>query len=128
MPCGRLQQGSCAVATVYGGPPGGEGGPAADSNEEISGWEGPMSEDKDLDAYALEMSELCQRYESDGAAVQIEIYRGEPNGRWLLEIVDDHWNSTVWDDEFESEQAALDAALQAIEEEGIQAMIGPPNA
>lgn len=87
-----------------------------------------MSEDKNLDAYALEMSDLCQRYESEGAAVQIEIYRGEPNGRWLLEVVDDHWNSTVWDDEFDTEQAALDAALAAIAEEGIRAMIGPSDA
>jgi hypothetical protein len=41
-----------------------------------------------------------------------------------LEIVDEEWNSTVWDELFPSAKEALDAGIKAIEEEGIQAFIG----
>jgi len=45
-----------------------------------------------------------------------------------LEIVDEGWNSTVWDDLFPSAKEALDAGIKAIEEEGIQSFIGDSKA
>lgn len=50
-----------------------------------------------------------------------------PDSGWTAEVVDQHNNSTVWDDEFESDQAALDQVLKDIREEGIEAFIGMGN-
>ena len=36
-------------------------------------------------------------------------------------------NSTVWDDLFATDQAALDEALRTIRDEGIESLIGPPS-
>lgn len=55
--------------------------------------------------------------------MQIDIY-DDGEGGWLLEIVDGFDNSTVWHDSFDTDQQALDAALLAIEEDGIDSMIG----
>lgn len=70
-------------------------------------------------------SPLEQRVEADGRFVHIQIYRGEDSG-WILEVVDDLNNSTVWDDEFSTDQEALNCALNEIESEGIEAFIDAP--
>ena len=62
----------------------------------------------------------------DGKTVQIDIYENGEGG-WLLEVVDEHWNSVVWDASFSSAREALDEALNAIEREGIGALIGSPS-
>lgn len=72
----------------------------------------------------IKMSPLSQRYEEDGQVVYIEIYE-DGEGGWLLEIVDEDNNSTMWEDAFDSDEDALAEALAAIEQEGIQALIGP---
>lgn len=64
-------------------------------------------------------SPLTQTYTADGQTLQIEIYRLE-GGSWVLEVVDELGTSTVWDDPFETDTAALAAALQAIEKDGIR--------
>lgn len=72
----------------------------------------------------VEMSPLCQDIERDGKTVRVDIYK-DTEGGWLLEVVDEFNNSTVWDDPFNSDQAALDEALDTIEKEGIACLIGP---
>ena len=72
------------------------------------------------------MSALCQSVTRDGKTVQIDIYEDGENG-WLLEVVDEYNNSTVWDDPFSTEQSALDEALKTINEEGIGSLIGLPS-
>jgi len=47
-----------------------------------------------------------------------------PDTGWTAEVVDQYNNSTVWDGEFETDQAALDEVLKDIQEEGIEAFIG----
>ena len=42
----------------------------------------------------------------------------------MLEIVDKFGNSTVWEEEFATDEAALGEALQAIQNEGISAFVG----
>ena len=71
-------------------------------------------------------SPLAQFLTRDGKTVQIEIYE-DGKGGWLLEVVDEHGNSTVWDDPFQSDRDALDEALRTIEKEGIESMIGFPS-
>jgi len=53
----------------------------------------------------------------------VEIYRGDKGG-WLLEVVDEFGTSTVWDDEFDTDRAALEEVQATIRDEGIDALIG----
>ena len=64
-------------------------------------------------------SDITKEIEKDGSRVTIEVYKAEEGG-WILEIVDEGWNSTVWDDLFPSAKEALDAGIKAIEKEGIE--------
>ncbi|KJS08219.1 MAG: hypothetical protein VR73_06170 [Gammaproteobacteria bacterium BRH_c0] len=76
------------------------------------------------DDYDVKMSPLSQRFEQDGKVVNIEIYE-DGEGGWLLEVVDEDNNSTMWEDSFDSDDEALAEALAAIEEHGIDTLIGP---
>lgn len=67
-------------------------------------------------------SPLQQAYSADGHTLSIQIYRSA-DSLWILEVVDEHGTSTVWDDPFETDKAALEAAFLAIEEEGIQSFM-----
>ena len=62
----------------------------------------------------------------DGKTVQIDIY-GDGEGGWLLEVIDEYGNSSVWDDPFATDQGALDEVLKTISEEGIDSLIGSPS-
>ncbi len=72
-------------------------------------------------------SSLSQVVERDGRSVKVNIYE-DGMGGWLLEIVDEFGNSSVWDQSFETEQDALDEALKTIREEGIESLIGVEGA
>jgi hypothetical protein len=71
------------------------------------------------------MSSLCQSLTRDDHTVEIEIYQGDP-GKWILEVVDENGNSTVWDDQFDTDQQALDEVHKTVTEEGIESIIGSP--
>ncbi len=74
--------------------------------------------------YEVKMSTLCQSVSREGKTVQIDIYE-DSEGGWLLEVVDEYYNSTVWDDPFKTDESALKEALETIEKEGIVSLIGP---
>lgn len=69
-------------------------------------------------------SPLQQTYTKDGKSVEIHIYR-MPDSGWTLEVVDEHNNSTVWDDEFVTDKDALKFCLEEIASAGIDEFIGP---
>lgn len=69
-------------------------------------------------------SALERTVSRDGKSVDVKIYHGE-NEDWILEVVDEHGNSTVWDDLYPTDQAALNEAMRTIDEEGIDSVIGP---
>lgn len=73
---------------------------------------------------------MAQRQEKTitayGKTVTVHTYPGDA-GKWLLEIVDQYGNSTCWDDQFDTADAAMHEAAAAIETEGIDAFIGVPN-
>lgn len=71
-------------------------------------------------------SPVSQSVLRDGKSVQVEIYLGDDGG-WILEVVDQYGNSTVWDDPFQSAQEAMDEALNDIDENGIDSLIVPPS-
>jgi hypothetical protein len=77
--------------------------------------------------YELEMSPLCQDLSDSGKTVRVEIYRGGGGPGWHLEVVDEFNNSTVWDDLFPTDAAALEEAKATIRDEGIDALIGMPS-
>lgn len=58
--------------------------------------------------------------------VNVEIYPDREGG-WILQIVDGRGNATIWTDPFATEQTALDAALEAIDNDGIESFIGPDS-
>ncbi|RUO77857.1 hypothetical protein [Idiomarina seosinensis] len=68
-------------------------------------------------------SKHTQQYSAEGKTVDIDIYRTEDSS-WILEIVDQDNNSTLWEDQFEQEDDALAEALDALKEEGIGSFIG----
>ena len=70
-------------------------------------------------------SDLQTTIEEDGHTIDINIYR-LPESDWVLELVDELNNSTVWDDAFATDEAAIAEALDAIRSEGIKAFVGDP--
>ena len=58
-------------------------------------------------------SPLAQSITRDGKTVRVDTY-GYGEGGWLLEVVDEHGNSTVWDASFASDREARDEALNTI--------------
>ena len=76
--------------------------------------------------YEVKMSPLSQRMEIDGKEIDVQIYE-DGEGGWLLEVVDEFNNSTVWDDPFPSDQEAMKELQRAIQEDGVDSLIGPPS-
>jgi uncharacterized protein len=68
-------------------------------------------------------SPLSRRFTRDGTTVEIQIYEDGKAG-WLLEVIDEFRNSTVWNESFMTDQAALAEALNTIDREGIASLIG----
>ncbi|MDZ7909057.1 MAG: hypothetical protein U5N10_13080 [Gemmobacter sp.] len=68
-----------------------------------------------------------QRVIVDGLPFSIEIYRLETDETWTLEVVDHEGTSHVWDDLFEADKDALNAAITAIESEGALAFMRGDN-
>lgn len=69
---------------------------------------------------------LDQTYTKDGKSVDIEIYR-MPDSGWNIQVVDAFGNSTVWDEEFDSDTEALHFVLAELERDGIDEFIGAPS-
>ena len=73
----------------------------------------------------IEVSPLSQKVLSGGRTVRVEIYRLEGEKSWALEVVDEFNNSTVWDDTFDSDSAALTEAKKTILADGVNSLVGP---
>ena len=56
-------------------------------------------------------------------AVDVEVYQ-DGEGKWILEVVDEYKNSTVWDEYFSIDQFALDELGKTIDTDGIGILIG----
>jgi len=79
------------------------------------------------DDVELEYSPHCGPISSGGKTIEVQIYRAIGDTNWLLEIEDEHGNSTVWDDTFETDAQAITEAKKAILEETISSLIGPED-
>jgi len=69
------------------------------------------------------MSPLCGKITGDGTTIQVDIYRGEDESGWILEVIDEENASTVWDDPFDTDQEALEAVMEVIEKDGIRSFL-----
>ena len=69
------------------------------------------------------MSPLCQEISKDGTKIQVDIYRGENEVGWILEVIDEENTSTVWDDPFDTDQEAVDTVMKVIERDGIRSFL-----
>ncbi|MGU3360371.1 hypothetical protein ACLBWX_08570 [Methylobacterium sp. M6A4_1b] len=76
----------------------------------------------------MEFSDLTGRATQDGVTVTVNVYRfAGTQDPWTLEVIDQAGWSTVWSDTFESDEDALDAFTDAVEEGGgMHAFLEPP--
>ncbi len=75
-----------------------------------------------MDEVEVEISPLSRYIVRDGTSVEIHIY-SDGNDGWILEVVDEEGASTVWDNSFPTDQAALKEVLNTIEAEGIHSFL-----
>ena len=76
-----------------------------------------------MDEHDLVISPLSRECEIGGHTVKVEIY-GSGKNDWILEVVDEDGNSTVWDGTFKTDREAFEELERTVEEEGIESVIG----
>ncbi len=76
------------------------------------------------DDYEVKLSALFQTYKEGDKSVEVEIYKGEDDDGWILEILDGLGNSMISDEMFLTEQQAWDQFVTDVKEDGIDAFIG----
>ena len=68
----------------------------------------------------IEYSHLSSTITRDGFTVKVYIYRfAGTDDPWMLEIINDQGASAVWNEIFDDDLGAYDAAERAVAEEGI---------
>jgi hypothetical protein len=77
--------------------------------------------------YKIIDSPLSREYTSEGHTVDVQIYSDEDQKEWILEVVNEAGTSILWDDPFDSDEKALEAFIQTVEKEGIQAFLEPES-
>ncbi len=78
------------------------------------------------DEYKIITSSLSRTITRDGMTIDVQIYRGENDPVWILEVVDHAGGSTVWAATFVTEQDALNEVFQTIASEGIGCFVVDP--
>lgn len=81
-----------------------------------------MEEDPDII-----FSQLCTKFSKDGLVVEVSIFRVETEDTWHLEVINERNTSTVWDNPFETEDAAWAEFLATVEQEGMGAFEDVPT-
>jgi hypothetical protein len=66
------------------------------------------------------------KFTRGGITVEVRILRLEDT-KWTLEIVDQSGTSIVWDDEFDTDDAAHAEFLRSIEAEGLDGILRDPK-
>jgi hypothetical protein len=76
-----------------------------------------------MEEIELIYSKHCQSLSRNNTTVRVEIYSSGKND-WILEVVDENNNSTVWDDPFSTDDEAYEEFQRTLAEEGIESMTG----
>jgi hypothetical protein len=69
------------------------------------------------------MSPLCREIIENGTKIQVDIYSGEDDSGWILEVIGEENTSTIWDERFDTDQEALDTVMTVIEQNGIRSFL-----
>ena len=72
------------------------------------------------DDYVLINSSLSGEFRRDGVSVEVQIYRGEDDNFWILEVVDQAGNSYLWEEQFTSDELAMKEFVTSVEKGGIK--------
>jgi hypothetical protein len=72
---------------------------------------------------AIVFSDLSRPVTRAGLSVTVEIFRLEHEPCWHLEVVSPTGTSTLWDDAFESDDAAYAEFRRTADEEGLNAFL-----
>ena len=83
-----------------------------------------MPQMKNADPKLIESDHSCE-FEKDGHRVHVHITRMEHDKEWVLDVVDEHGTSSVWDDKFRTDRMAWKEFLRTVENEGMAAVSGP---
>jgi hypothetical protein len=70
-------------------------------------------------------SPLSQEYSEDEISVRVEIYKVEGTEGWTLEVVDQEGGSTVWQDVFTTDSAAMAEFTEGVQALGLAQLIDP---
>ncbi len=76
-----------------------------------------------MDEIELIDSKHCQSVTRDGQTFKVEIYSSGKND-WILEVVDEDNNSTVWDAPSDTADEAFQEFERTLKEKGIESMGG----
>lgn len=68
-------------------------------------------------------SSLSGNMTRDGITIDVKIYKVENVPGWVLEVINHIGTSTVWDDLFETDDAAHSALIATISEEGMETFL-----
>ena len=79
------------------------------------------------DEFTLIESKLSGFITQDGMTIEVCIYRGDAERTWQLEVVNEEGTSIVWDEQFETDQAAMDEVKRTIETDGIATFLSDPD-
>ena len=80
----------------------------------------------ELDDDPLTYSGHCRVHEHEGVMYDVQIYR-EERGGWILEVVDETNTSFVWNEPFDTDEAAWQEFERALREEGIEDSADSPS-
>ncbi len=72
-----------------------------------------------MDEIELVYSKYCQSVTTNGQTAVFEIYSSGKND-WILEVIDEDNNFTVWDEQFGADDEALQEVERTLKEEGIE--------
>ena len=73
-------------------------------------------------------SPLNGYFTKDGVTVEVSIISTDLDPAWSLEVINDLGASTVWDQQFETDDQAYAAFMRAVEEEGMRTFLDQPEA
>ncbi|KRE05828.1 hypothetical protein ASE63_05765 [Bosea sp. Root381] len=70
-------------------------------------------------------SPLSQEYSEEEISVRVEIYKVEGTEGWTLEVMDQDGGSTVWQDVFTTDSAAMAEFTEGVQALGLAQLIDP---
>jgi RPA family protein len=75
----------------------------------------------------LVISSLSQSVSVSGVKIQVNIIRLENETAWTLEVVNARGTSTVWNDQFPTDDAAFEEFKRTLNTEGIESFLDQGN-